>query len=251
MTEARKGELKSEGSDELGAFEKDAQLASHATEKKNYLQDDLTTVAQAMQFFFAGFSTTSNFLAFAFYFLALSPDVQDKLREEVNSQLFVKGDEKEIDYDKLNGLNYLDMVVQETLRKFPALARLERMCGKDYYDASEKLRIPKGAMVAIPVQAIHNDKQHYQYPDRFYPEHFSAENKAKRSPYAYLPFGQGPRNCIGMRFALIEGKAAIAHLVHRFKIVPSANSPIPVKMRGVGFGMQLPDDFQLALRLAN
>ncbi|CAG7700842.1 unnamed protein product, partial [Allacma fusca] len=65
-------------------------------------------------------------------------------------------------------------------------------------------------------------------PEKFNPEHFSAENKAKRHPYAYLPFGQGPRNCIAMRFALTETKAAIAHLVYNFKIEPCEKTQIPM-----------------------
>jgi len=198
-----------------------------------------------MQFFFAGFSTTSNFISFVLYMLALNPEVQTKLREEVDSQLFSKGDGKKLDYDELNGLVYLDMVICETLRKFPALARLERVCVKDYHDPSENLRIPKGAVVAVPVQNIHNDKQYYEYPDKFYPEHFTPENKAKRNPYAFLPFGTGPRNCIGMRFALIESKAAVAFIIHNFKVEPTANTPIPVKVKSLAMGVQIPDDFEL------
>jgi len=84
------------------------------------------------------------------------------------------------------------MIVQEVLRKFPALERLERMCVKDYYDESEKLRIPKGAMVAIPVQAIHNDKQHYEYPDKFYPEHLPQRTKPRGVLMLIYHLDKGP-----------------------------------------------------------
>jgi len=251
LVETRKGELKSEGSDELSAFEKDAQLKASDSGKKNYLNDDDITNAQALQFFFAGFSTTSNFLDLVLYMLALHPEVQDKLRQEVNSQLFSKGDEKDIDYDKLNGLTYMEMFLCEVNRKYPAIGRLERVCVKDYHDPSENLRVPKGAVISIPVQSIHNDKQFYEHPDKFYPEHFTAENKAKRSPYSYMPFGSGPRNCIGMRFALMETKAAIAHLVHNFKIEPTAKTPVPAQTRSNGVGVQAPDNLELSLRMAS
>jgi len=200
-------------------------------------------------FLFAGFTTTSNFIGFTLYMLALHPEIQTKLRAELDTQLFSKGDGKNIDYDDLNNLPYLEMVTNEVLRKFPAMGRLERKCVKDYHDPAEKLTIPKGAFVGVPVLSIHNDKEHYERPEEFYPEHFSAENKAKRNPYAYLPFGTGPRNCIGMRFALVESKAAIAHLIHSFRVEPTSKTPIPAQSKFNGFGQQLPDGLELGFRL--
>lgn len=108
ISEARKGELKVVGSDELSAFEKEAQLSGEEV-KKNWLNDDLVANAQMIGFFFAGFTTTSNFIGFCMYCLALNPEVQDKLREEVDSQLF--RDTKNIDYDDTNRLVYLDMFI--------------------------------------------------------------------------------------------------------------------------------------------
>ncbi len=71
------------------------------------------------------------------------------------------------------------------------------MCVRDYKDEKTGLEIPKGAVVNVPVNAIHHDKEYYEKPDEFYPEHFSPEKKAARNPYAFMPFGIGPRNCIG------------------------------------------------------
>jgi len=90
-----------------------------------------------------------------------------------------------------------------------------------------------------------NDERFYEKPNEFYPEHFSPEKKAERNPYAYLPFGQGPRNCIGMRLALVESKAAIAHAVHNFRIEPTANTKIPVEGRVGSLQMLPPDDLEL------
>ena len=72
----------------------------------------------------------------------------------------------------------------------------------------------------IPTYAIHHDPQYYPDPYKFIPERFNAENKKNRNPYAYMPFGVGPRNCIAMRFAIIEGKCALAHLMHNFRVEP-------------------------------
>lgn len=87
--------------------------------------------------------------------------------------------------------------IAEVLRKFPATSRLERVCAKEYRSPDIGLVIPKGALVAIPLNSIHHSKEFYENPDKFDPEHFSPEKKATRNPYAFMPFGMGPRNCIG------------------------------------------------------
>lgn len=75
---------------------------------------------------------------------------------------------------------------------------MERRCTKDYTIPELGVKIPKGTMVAIPMNAIHHSTEFYENPYKFDPENFSAEQKEQRSPYAFMPFGSGPRNCIGM-----------------------------------------------------
>lgn len=75
--------------------------------------------------------------------------------------------------------------------------RIERLCVREYKIPEMGLVVPKGTIIDIPVNAIHHSKEFYQNPDTFDPEHFSAENKAARNPYAFLPFGSGPKQCIG------------------------------------------------------
>ncbi|CAL8086152.1 unnamed protein product [Orchesella dallaii] len=252
IAEVRKGELKAQD-EELSAIEKDAKLAEDVADgklqKKNILKDGMMAIAQLLQFFFAGFSTTSNFITFALYALALNPDVQDKLREELDSKLFKDGKDSEMDYDELNGLVYLDMFVCEVFRVIPPNGRLERLCVKEYHDPETGLRVPKGAYVYTPLQAIHNDPKYYEHPDKFYPEHFTPEKKAERNPYTYLPFGIGPRNCIGMRFALVKSKAAIAQIVHNFFIEPTSKTPRSIQIKTIGIAIQPPDNLELRLRL--
>lgn len=112
---------------------------------------------------------------------------------------------------------------------FPAVSRLERICTKEFRDPESGLVIPKGTLVSIPVMGLHHDPQFYHNPYVFDPEgHFGPEQRKERSPYAHMPFGSGPRNCIGMRFALVESKAAVAHIVHNFLIQPNENTPLPM-----------------------
>ncbi|CAL8086082.1 unnamed protein product [Orchesella dallaii] len=248
LVEAHNGKLKGEGNDELGSFEKDAHIELKGGEKKKQWLTEQTMNSQSLIFFFAGFGTTSNALTFAAYALAVHQDVQDKLRKEVGKIMKPDGN---LDYDDLSTLVYLNMVVCEVLRRFPAGARLERSCVKDYKDNDSGLFVPKGTVVFVPSNALHYDEQYYDNPDKFDPEHFSPEKKAQRNPYAYMPFGIGPRNCIGMRFALVETKAAIAHLVHNFRIQTTKKTPVPITGLWAGFGYTAPKGLELKLTPLN
>jgi len=99
----------------------------------------------------------------------------------------------------------------------------------DYRVPGTSFTLEKGQLVNIPVYAIHHDEQYYPDPEKFDPERFSPENKSKLMPYSFLAFGQGPRNCIGMRFAVTEVKVAISHLVRNFRLEPSKKTLIPME----------------------
>ncbi|CAG7702444.1 unnamed protein product [Allacma fusca] len=229
MLEAQAGQTKIDES-ELSSFEKDAVLKDTIKEKKDLavVLDDETVVAQALLFFLAGFDTVESLLVFTAYELALNPEVQEKLADEVIPVL--EESQGVLKYEDTQNLEYLDMVISETLRHHPPAFATERQCTETYQVPETNLILPKGMRVIVPINSIQHDARYYPEPEKFNPEHFSAENKAKRHPYTYLPFGQGPRNCIAMRFALTEAKAAIAHLVYNFKIEPGTKTEIPLKI---------------------
>ncbi|GFX75022.1 cytochrome P450 3A21 [Trichonephila clavipes] len=181
---------------------------------KNLSEDEL--VAQCVIFFLAGYDTTATALSYASYLLALNPEIQHKLFTELRDAMQeTKG---ELSYEAIQGMKYLDNVVAETLRIFPPSTRLERVADVDLKLADTGITIPKGTIVTIPNYALQHDPQFFPNPDVFDPDRFTVEERAKRDPYAYLPFGAGPRNCIGMRFALMEIKVCLVYIVANFKL---------------------------------
>ena len=223
MVDAVKGELKLDQDGELEQFEKDGKL-NHVSKKGEC--NELDIVATAIVFLAAGLDTTGTTLAYACYELAKNPDVQNRLREEVNE--ITNDSDKDLTYDDLNKMTYLDQVISESLRKLSPLAAIRRNCVKDYPVPGTDIIISRGNDVWINTLALHMSPKHYANPEAFDPEHFSKEAKSKRSPYAYLPFGQGPRACIGMRFALLETKMALANIVRRYNLIPSEKTKEPL-----------------------
>ncbi|MFB9840688.1 cytochrome P450, partial [Actinoallomurus acaciae] len=102
--------------------------------------------------------------------------------------------------------------------------------GKPNKDATEDYIMRKGEGLIIPVWAFHRDPKYFPNPEKFDPERFSEDNRHDINPYAYMPFGAGPRNCIGSRFALCEVKATLYQLLRQFEISPSEKTVLPIQM---------------------
>ncbi|KAM5329865.1 cytochrome P450 3A12-like isoform 1-T1 [Glossophaga mutica] len=190
---------------------------------------DLELIAQSVIFIFAGYETTSTSLSFLMYLLATHPDVQQKLQEEIDAKFPNKAPPT---YDALVQMEYLDMVLNESLRLFPVLGRLERVCKKDV--EINGVFIPKGTVVIVPSFILHRDPEYWSEPEEFHPERFSKLNKDSINPYIYTPFGNGPRNCIGMRFALMNMKLAVVRILQNFSFKPCKETQIPLKVESQG-----------------
>merc|ERR1712218_264946 len=119
-------------------------------------------------------------------------------------------------------------VVNETLRFHTPVGLLKRAATKKYQVPKTEVVIEKDMMAWINVIGVHMDPKHYESPQIYNPDHFSKEAKAKRHPYAFLPFGQGPRGCVGMRFDLLEAKLALANIVRKFTLLPSEKTEEPL-----------------------
>ncbi|KAJ8728451.1 hypothetical protein PYW08_016836 [Mythimna loreyi] len=212
LMQAKKGKLThgdSNSNDEAAGF---ATVEESSIGRKKITREwtDRDLVAQAFLFFFAGFESVSSSMSFLLYELAVNPDVQERLVQEIREHDAKNGGK--FDFNSIQTMTYLDMVVSEVLRLWPPALASDRICSKDYNlgkpnaTAEKDFILRKGVTIMIPTVAIHRDPEFFPEPDKFNPDRFSEENKHKINVLSYMPFGLGPRNCIGSRFALCELK---------------------------------------------
>ncbi|NXY41272.1 CP3AO protein, partial [Ceuthmochares aereus] len=199
----------------------DSQSSTSTETNSDKSLSDEEILAQALIFVFAGYETTSSTLSFLSYNLATHPDVQQKLQDEIDAALPNKATPT---YNAIMQMEYLDMVVNESLRLFPPAGRLERVCKKTV--ELNGVTIPKGIFIIIPTYVLHRDPEYWPEPEEFRPERFSKESRESIDPYTFLPFGAGPRNCIGMRFALLIVKMAVVVLLQNFSFRTCKDTPV-------------------------
>ncbi|CAN8004604.1 unnamed protein product [Ixodes hexagonus] len=186
---------------------------------KTVLDDDDIT-QNAFLVLIAGFETTSNSMTLITHMLVNYPEVQEKVRQEL---LSVLEPDEEITYGTIQKLPYLNCVVSETMRMYPPIfgfVTREAAVDKRY----GKLKIPAGTAVMSAIDYIHHDPDNWEDPYTFDPDRFLPENKHKFNPLAWQPFGAGPRNCIGMRFAQMEIRFTFAHILRKYRLVPTENT---------------------------
>ncbi|GBP26432.1 Cytochrome P450 9e2 [Eumeta japonica] len=217
--------------------------------------DDDDLVAQAILFFLAGFDTVSTAMVFLMYELAVNSDVQAKLRQEIDD--CYEKYQGNVDYEKLNQMKYLDMVLSESLRKWPPAPNLDRECqkhynlGKPHDKAMKDFYLEKGSQVIVPVWAIHHDPRYYPQPEQFNPERFSDDNRHNIKPFTYMPFGVGPRNCIGSRLALTEVKSMVFDLLRHFELSPASKTRIPPQLDPSTFAIRMLGGHWIRIRPRN
>uniref|UniRef100_A0A182IVU5 Cytochrome P450 n=1 Tax=Anopheles atroparvus TaxID=41427 RepID=A0A182IVU5_ANOAO len=204
--------------------------AAESTER--FTLDEVS--AQAFVFFFAGFETSATTLAFALYLLASNPAVQERCREEIGEKLALY--DNAITYEALKEMTYLDQVINETLRLYSPVGFLIRVVTEPYLLESLDVTLEKGTMVFVPIDSFHHDPALYPEPERFDPDRFGPEATRARHSHAFLPFGEGPRNCIGMRFGLLEVKFGIVQVISKLRLTVDPKTVVPLQLnKGTGF----------------
>ena len=166
--------------------------------------DELT--AQGIILFIAGYDTTSSVLSHLAYYLSVHKNCQQMLYEELK-------DVKEFSNEMLSQMKYLNAVIDETLRLAPPILRVQRQGSQDIEIAG--IRIPAGTSIDVLPYALHRDPDFWSDPLQFKPERFL---EPKHHPWAYMPFGGGPRVCLGKRFALQEMRMCCAKLFRNYQV---------------------------------
>jgi cytochrome P450 len=166
---------------------------------------------ELISFMLAGHDTTATTLTYALWALGHHPDMQNKVRAEV----IALGD-RELSPDDVPALGYTVAVLHEALRLCPPAAVTGRMamCDLDVHG----YRVEAGTMLVVGIYALHRDPALWDHPLVFDPDRFSAQNSNGRDRWQYLPFGAGPRSCIGDHFAMLEATLALATTIQRIEI---------------------------------
>ncbi|KAJ8718717.1 hypothetical protein PYW08_002954 [Mythimna loreyi] len=185
------------------------------------LTDELIA-AQVFVFFAAGFETSSSATSFTLHQLAFHPEVQRKVQQEIDAVLARHGGR--LSYDAVKEMTYLECAFKEGMRMFPSLGFLVRTCARTYTIPELNLTIDPEVGVTIPLQALHNDPQYFPEPHEFRPERFLPHQQDDKTKFVYLPFGDGPRACIGLRMGLMQSLAGLAAVLSRFTVAPAAGT---------------------------
>jgi len=166
---------------------------------------------QAMTIMLAGHETTANALAWTFYLLSRHPDVRERLERELDSVLH----DRNPTVEDLPLLPFTLQTLKEAMRLYPPAYVIGRAATRDVTIGGAS--VEKGRVVLVNVAAIHRRPEVFANPDRFDPDRFTTEREKKLPPQAYMPFGAGPRVCIGNHFALMEGHLILATLARRLR----------------------------------
>ncbi|PNF38478.1 Cytochrome P450 9e2 [Cryptotermes secundus] len=188
--------------------------------------DDIA--AQALVFFSAGFEAVATLLSFSTLLLAVHQDIQNQAREEVDKVLAEHGGQ--VTYEAVQSIKYLDNILSETLRIYPPAPLISRKCVKEYQVPGSDLKIEKDSSVMVPIVGLHYDSNYFPNPETFNPDRFSEDNKHSIQPFTYMPFGSGPRHCIANRFALMETKTALVHLLSHFELHTTSKTQLPLRL---------------------
>jgi cytochrome P450 len=185
--------------------------------------NDAQLIDNLLTFYLAGHETTARALAWTLYLVARSPEWAAALEEEIGR---VTGGGP-VASAHIEQLVLVQQVVKESMRLYPPVPLLSRQCVAPA--RLEGVDVRPGATVVMPIYAMHRHASRWEDPDSFDPTRFAPEREAKMPRYQYLPFGAGPRICIGMAFAMLEATAMLATLLQKARFAPvPGREPYPL-----------------------
>ncbi|XP_064470455.1 cytochrome P450 3A6-like [Ornithodoros turicata] len=197
--------------------DQNGESSNELTSGKRLTMDDI--VAQVLVLLLGGNDTIASALHYLTYSLVSQTEYQDKVIEEIDRVI----GKEELTYEKLQSLEYLEAAINETLRMYTPDSFLSRYCTKK--TTLQGIELNPGNIIYIPVQAMHMDSEFYEEPETFKPERFLPENKDYIRPFTFLPFGAGPRNCIGIRQAMMQLKIFIVCIYQKVKFERCRETP--------------------------
>jgi cytochrome P450 len=183
------------------------------------MSDELV-LSESMQLLVAGHETSSNALSWILYLLSSRPDCVDRLRHEFDSML----GERSLAYSDVSKFEFATQVIQEALRLYPPFWMVDRMALSD--DRVGDLVIPRGSTVVVFIYGAHHAGQYWENPEAFDPERFAKGNEKLHKPFAYLPFGAGPRGCIGGNYAMLQILMILSVLIRKYDLKLSPGQAI-------------------------
>nr|XP_036231701.1 uncharacterized protein LOC106622644 [Bactrocera oleae] len=189
-------------------------LLSSTIDGKSLTQHEI--YEEVSTFMFEGHDTTTSGVAFTVYLLAMHSEIQRKVYAE-QQQLLGDNFKDEATFQQISDMQYLDMVIKESLRLYPSVPFVSRRCDKDY-DINGFV-VPVDTTINLFLMALGYNEKYFPDPYRVDPDRWGAK-KRTQNPFEYLPFSAGPRNCIGQKFALLEIKTVVSKVVRTFEILP-------------------------------
>jgi cytochrome P450 len=171
---------------------------------------DAQILAETIQLMVAGHETTSTSLSWTFYLLSKHPEVLAKIREEIIREI----GEAPIQFSDLPRFEYMAQVIDEVLRLYPPFWMVDRVALND--DSIAGMEIPKGTTVIIFIYGAHHSPEYWEDPESFNPDRFNGESRKKQNPYIHIPFGAGPKGCIGGNYATMQMMLILSTMLRKF-----------------------------------
>jgi len=181
---------------------------------------------EVMTLMFAGHKTTALLLTFTWYLLSEHPTVERRLHEEIDTVL----DGETLTPAGMGRLKYVSQIIKEVLRFYPPVHMMIRETTEEV--AMGPYTLPEGAAVNLSQWVLHRDSRFYDDPETFRPARWTAEFESSLPEYAYFPFGGGPRQCVGLRFAQIEAQFILATLGGRFRLIQTLDTMFDLSTSG-------------------